>query len=770
MLAVLGSSTSEILQSYLESVLQSAVSMVGESPLSGQNMWPKGVRTKEDMHRFARLIVGPEASLEDYGRRLPGDMQDTFLLVSRDGCGQGTLLAELANCVPDMMEELTRHAVNNGNSQKPEVSYQTGAESLDSDFWYDSAQLSRSRCTCKINFGGQGNSKTRKFLNPDCQQWKTGKHFESVLLGALQKNSSQEIVRDNVYMRKAFHVLLNRIRHSANHRMGYHADDGSTYVPEDPITALNWGATGVLLIKSNDKGNSEEKVLVSRHGDVYMCGGLFQTKLVHAVPPMRDWPFILEKHRADLLPIEIKAMEEEMRSHHVDRVRHHIDVRWHTNHRDCTPHWKPHPQAAALSVDTMQQVAVASSVRGVQAKANSRDVSAMQIGGFFRLAPQAPTFADSPAERGAIRPPRERATIVKPLVGDTRTDPLQSSTSSPAAVTPGGLATVANASVQTEEDKRGELLQEVANECKVLMARCFSNADFLPEVLHMCYLAGSSSQMSSENRCLEQCGVFLKSMQSNLQRFDVLLGKLDAEGRQGYDAVVQKATSILHGMQSALADKHCLQEALDRVQVYGCSMFESRAGAKDVQIANTPWLRKFTITHEDCETLMQQIDHELLAERGDIVWRMPRQWTFSLTNTDGRQIDHVVSENKKLYVGFFDIGGLSDGTVHRLHLRAVPNKSTLRQSGEALALRLNDAIRRCTAHVRLIDYDHTRSDQHASVASQAYSLHVWAAPYSKRLEQLQKPKTGGQQKRAMDTDSNWYVENSQRPYKKRSRP
>ena len=111
---------------------------------------------------------------------------------------------------------------------------------------------------------------------------------------------------------------------------------------------------------------------------------------------------------------------------------------------------------------------MASSVRGVQAKANSRDVSAMQIGGFFRLAPQAPTFADSPAERGAIRPPRGPATIVKPLVGDTRTDPLQSSTSSPAAVTPGGLATVANASVQTEEDKRGELLQEVANECKVL--------------------------------------------------------------------------------------------------------------------------------------------------------------------------------------------------------------------------------------------------------------------------------------------------------------
>ena len=93
------------------------VRMVGDLSWSRQNIWPNGVRTNEDMNRFARLIVGPTASLEDYSQSgLPEDREDIFLFVSRGGCEQGTRLAELANCVPDMMEELVRHAVANGNT------------------------------------------------------------------------------------------------------------------------------------------------------------------------------------------------------------------------------------------------------------------------------------------------------------------------------------------------------------------------------------------------------------------------------------------------------------------------------------------------------------------------------------------------------------------------------------------------------------------------------------------------------------------------------
>ena len=156
-----------------------------------QNMWPNGVRTLDDMRKFGQLIVGPTASLENYCDRLPvADMQDTFLVVSRGGCAPGTRLADLEICVPDMMAELRRYAQERGNSHKPEVTYQTGADANDS--WYDTAQLSRSLCNCKINFGGEGQAKTRKNLNPDCQRWKTGIYFEAVFLNALTQNSLQQ--------------------------------------------------------------------------------------------------------------------------------------------------------------------------------------------------------------------------------------------------------------------------------------------------------------------------------------------------------------------------------------------------------------------------------------------------------------------------------------------------------------------------------------------------------------------------------------------------
>ena len=155
-----------------------------------QNMWPHGVMTNHDMYLFARLIVGPRANLEDCSRsRLPGEGEDAFLYVSRGGCQQGTRFDELANCVPDMMEELARHAEAAGNTVMPEVAYRTGSEG--GDHWYDSAQLSRSHCNCKINFGGQSRSKTRRYLNPDCQQWTTGQRFESLLLDVLHQNSQQ---------------------------------------------------------------------------------------------------------------------------------------------------------------------------------------------------------------------------------------------------------------------------------------------------------------------------------------------------------------------------------------------------------------------------------------------------------------------------------------------------------------------------------------------------------------------------------------------------
>ena len=321
---------------------------------SCQSMWPNGVRTNEDMYRFARLIVGPQALLEDYSEtRLPEHRHDTFLYVSRGGCGDGMPLAALRACVPDMMTELEAFASERFRVGRPQVAYQVGSEWHDT--WYDLAQLSKSNCTCKMNLGGEGSAKIRRSLKPDCQAWATGRFFEAAFMTALQQNSEQPGVGRSVYMSKAFHALLNRQRHSANHCIGWHHDDGCSYGPEDPITGMSWGATGVLLIKSQDKANPVVKVLVTLPGDVYILGGQFQQKFQHAVPPVREWQHILDQHKAELLPQEILAMEAEIRAQHIHEcsvacqapqlragVRYHINVRWHAKHYNCAPVWMLH--------------------------------------------------------------------------------------------------------------------------------------------------------------------------------------------------------------------------------------------------------------------------------------------------------------------------------------------------------------------------------------------------------------------------------------------
>ena len=167
------------------------------------------------------------------------------------------------------------------------------------------------------------------------------------------------------------------------------------------------------------------------------------------------------------------------------------------------------------------------------------------------------------------------------------------------------------------------------------MADCFSKVHLLSTMLRMIHLA--ASDMPGDIRGLAQCDTFLKHMQSNLQRYEGVLDKLDAEGRTEYDDVIQKATSTVHGMQSVLADKQCLQGAFDRLKPYCCCILEDRAGSRDLRIKNQTWLRKFTITHADCETLMKQIDIQVLAKDGDIVWQMPREWRFTMTQPDGQQ-------------------------------------------------------------------------------------------------------------------------------------
>ena len=535
-----------------------AVSMSG-------NTWPKGVRTHSDMRCFSKLMLGPTAVVSDLSRsKLPEIRQDTFLYVCRGGCAAGTRLGDLANCVPEMMDELRQHAIANNNLQRPQNAYETGA--VVSDSWYDSAQLSKSRCTCKINFGGEGRSSTRRNLNPDCQRWRTGKVFEACFMDVLQRNSLQSGVGDNIYLNKAFHVLLNRNRHEANHRIGWHHDEcESSYVPEDPITALSWGATGVLLIKSKDKQNATVTVLVSKPGDVYICGGAFQQSFEHRVPPIREWPAILENHGSDMQEDEIRAMEDELGlfKARTERVRYHINVRWHTKHLDnCTPHWRPD-----ASVETLRWPSVAAIVKRMSAPGGGVTVTSMRPSRpFLPLDSQQTATVTSPA-----KPSSARLKGVKPCFGDTHTDKTCTSSASSLVVPiPAKPPSTRHAHVQTVEDMA--TLQEVARDLTVVMADHFSDLQLLSTMLRM--LAPSDCQATVDLQGLERCSEFLATMERSLEDFDIILDNLNAGcGKVAcgqYLDVISNSFSILHRMQSALSDRQCLQDALDRLKAYGC--------------------------------------------------------------------------------------------------------------------------------------------------------------------------------------------------------
>ena len=715
------------------------VSMTGD-------MWPKGVRTHSDMRRFAHLIAGRNAYVEDLSKsKLPEIRQDTFLYVCRGGCARGTPLGGLQNCVPDMMEELRQHAVAMNNVQKPQNAYETGA--VESDSWYDSAQLSKSRCTCKINFGGEGRSSTRRNLNPDCQRWRTGKVFEDRFMGALQENSGHRQVGDNIYLNKAFHVLLNRNRHDVNHRIGWHHDEcEGSYVPEDPITGLSWSATGVLLIKSKDKQNPTVRVLVSEPGDVYICGGAFQQSFEHAVPPIREWPAILDRYHQDMQTRETQAMkrELEMFEARTQRVRYHINIRWHTKHHsNCTAHWRPD-----ASVETSRSPSVAEIVKRVSAPGGGVTVTSMRPHPFLTLDFQQTAPDTSPAK------PSSAKKVVKPCFGDTHTDnTCTSSASSLVVPVPAKPASTRNAHVQTVQDMAEmTTLQETARDLAVVMADNFCNLELLSTMLRMCQLAPSDWQATVDQQGLERCSEFLATMERSLEDFDIILDNLNAgRGNVGcgkFPDVIRNSFSTLHGMQSALSDRECLQDALHRLKTYGCNLYETRVQSDDTQIKNQPHLRKYIMTHHDCEVLMGHLDLLSLRDDGDIVWEMPSEMEFNVMQVGGRSEKVWLARNDKLYVCFLDIGLTADRDMHRLHLRTDPNRKDKRNRAAELATCLQESLVRCAAHVRLLDYDRDSLDRTAKNPAQGYYLHAWACCHSMRKEYLAKSK-----KRAQTSDN-----------------
>ena len=148
----------------------------------------------------------------------------------------------------------------------------------------------------------------------------------------IQQNSSQAGAGDNSYLRKTFHAMLNRYRHLANHRIGWHSDVMT--FSWDPITTFNWGATGVLLMRPKRRVATVEKVLVILPGDAYICGGEFQQHFEVSRPPINEWAGLLQQHHRELHAFEIHAMQAAILHYaqRTDSVGYDISVRWHTRH------------------------------------------------------------------------------------------------------------------------------------------------------------------------------------------------------------------------------------------------------------------------------------------------------------------------------------------------------------------------------------------------------------------------------------------------------
>ncbi len=267
------------------------------------HMWPDGVSSNLDMRFFCQMMVG-EAKMNsafDIHERMPSARPDCFLTFIPGGCGDCTSLAVLRACVPDLMAELKSKA------HDPSVAVRTGAVNADS--WYDHGQLSKSNCTCRLNFGGEGRVRTRKTQIVDCQGLAAGRKFEAGLMHAIRANNQADQERDPVYFDKAFHALLNDNDHRKLHRIAAHSDKFlGSYVSQDPITSLSWGCAGVHVLSPAAKKPGVTHLIVSRHGDVTVMGGEFQQHFLHAVPPVSEWSDLLEAHRHELLDWEIEAM------------------------------------------------------------------------------------------------------------------------------------------------------------------------------------------------------------------------------------------------------------------------------------------------------------------------------------------------------------------------------------------------------------------------------------------------------------------------------
>ena len=111
------------------------------------------VTSWEDTVKFAQLLLGTDARVENYADRLPRSSTNSFLLFARGACRAPRPLSGIANVIPAQLSEIKNYEIGKRrNFHNPLKSQQMLARKGALVYYY-SCQVTRDPCSCRSVFG-----------------------------------------------------------------------------------------------------------------------------------------------------------------------------------------------------------------------------------------------------------------------------------------------------------------------------------------------------------------------------------------------------------------------------------------------------------------------------------------------------------------------------------------------------------------------------------------------------------------------------------------
>jgi hypothetical protein len=693
-----------------------------------ESLWPNGVGCKEDMISFCQMLVGMSLMRQcfDYSSRMPSPRQDCFLAFIRGGCTDNTPLFGLRDCVPEVMAELKAGCLGTERFC-PDSSVSTGV--IYGGSLFEPAQISKSSCSCCINFGAEGDWNThRQCDHVDFQSCKSGLKYEGVLMAALHGNRRSDQLQDLVYLTKAVRAFVSVTDPRNRHCIAFHSHKfGGSYVSTDPITSLSWGRTGVLVLRPKfKKAQGRTHLIVQMHGDITIMAGEFQQFFQHASPPVSEWTALLEVHRNELKLWEIAAMQVEiaaMNDGSLDPLlRQNVTLRWINSHSNCC--WS-HDRLMP-----MPKVSVSLSIARLEAGRFPMRVPSR----IFKLG-----TSNSSSSSASNRATRSLSTVFETALLTASGEATLCGNTQETVDMPVSSGVMVEMAVQTDDVfspfPTSSLLQTAA----CLVAEAYSAVGLLRATLASCAFTGSEHDWHMEQSCMDKLQDFIHAMSCNLTRFDDFLADMGVDQQEPFQSIFQVSSKCLHILRTALDDRFELKRHVDALKVLGATFYETKVSTKQLSIPSSKWLTSVIMSHAVFEELIQHVDLDSLSRHGDVVLKIPRDMMFD-SSSEGPE--YLVRRDDMVYIGFLDIGIFSDDTVRRMHLRVAPKPVAPtgvlfsafddHRTATALLQNVTNVLMRCLSHVRILEVQLSDGHRSNDSLSQSYDLRLWIASNQRR--------------------------------------